>query len=460
MGRSLPYIQFWENADEVDMYQVANTLRGAVSPNARNVIMQGYPPAYLTIMAIGLSAMDTLFQTQINRSMPIYIFFFRFLSIMVDLLSLAVLLHLARKFGGDLAMLCAGLTWVLSATLAYQATGALGDPFVVLLCATTCLFSVYGLERGRVELILLATLTGALAGLFKYYAITILCLPGLMLLLLLPRKPKAVVITGLLSALIVAGATLIILSGSSSMTSVEATQAKTTLVSNMINGERWGKVISGIMIALSPSLFILFGVGLLYLLWRRKLSTGLLIAGLALISQIALVPGFIRPLILPLWTTRYSLPAIFFIVLIGSVASALLVENVRWVSGKRRLVGYVVVLCCLLPYQLIWASTSYLPDGRTAFQSWSQSNLPDGATLWTPSETLMRVLSRYEGGYTGKPNFTIQISPQPGTQSYWLLYENAAYSAYQDALIARNATPLVTFAGNNLQAAITVYQVR
>lgn len=102
---ALPYIL---NLDEPNVYRLTQDMRGVLEAGWRGAWLDGYPPGYMAFYAVILEGMNSLNVFDIHQDMGKVIGMMRIFNSFIDLLTMSLVIYLARQLGGWRAAILAG----------------------------------------------------------------------------------------------------------------------------------------------------------------------------------------------------------------------------------------------------------------------------------------------------------------------------------------------------------------
>jgi 4-amino-4-deoxy-L-arabinose transferase-like glycosyltransferase len=257
MPHGLPYI---DHPDEPNFYALANDVRGVRDAYWRNDWLHGYPPGYIWLYGVILNGVDALAENNIHTDMGMYVGTLRIVSILFDMLTLALIIVATRWLAGSFASVLAGGVWAVSAAVVQNAILALPDPPTVFACVLCVVWVLKAFRHESFLWAILATLAGLLATVFKYPVAPILLLPAAFCVWQLQHNFRRAFLPSVLAlALVLLTAyELFFVYGANTLSNVEANTVRSSFLSNLLDPLRWYKVFNG--------LFGTFGIGLLAVL--------------------------------------------------------------------------------------------------------------------------------------------------------------------------------------------------
>lgn len=417
----LPYVK---HLDEPNFYLLASDWRGKLDAGYRNEWLKGYPPGYIWLYSGLLDGIDVIFHPNIHTDMSLYVRLMRLVSVWGDMLSLSLVIVIAKWLGGRGAALIGGLVWAVSSATFYLSTLALPDVFTVLWCVLCTAFSVRAFRHESWLMGLLATVTGLLAIVFKYPVFPILLLPGAFFLWQLWQHRKRVLLPSAIALFLVIGTAygLLFVYGASGLDNAEGQKFRNDLVKNVLNPTRWLYTFNGLLGTVGPVLAVLAIIAVVVLYRNRRLRclwlTGLVFFTGAVI--LAVIPGYLASDPPRTYPIRYTWPAV------GLIIPCLAVVVRRALVGKPRS-GWLLSAALILSVGvLVPRSINQIADGRKTntyalAQAWFEENVPEQSLLWMDGLEPYRSLGRYERGYPGYKDFgtiygheatDLQIDPQ------------------------------------------------
>lgn len=271
MPHGLPYV---EHPDEPNFYSLANDVRGVRGAYWRNDWLAGYPPGYIWLYAALLNGVDAISQNNIHTDMGVYVGIMRIVSILLDMLTLSLIMVATRWLAGNLASLLAGGVWAVSSAIVQNAVLALPDPPTVFACVLCVVLALKAFRHESFLWIILATLAGLLATIFKYPVAPILLLPAAFCLWQLWRDlrrallPSAVALV--LVLLTVYG--LFFIYGANNLSNVEANTVRSGFLTNLLEPFRWYKVFNGLFGTFGIGLLMVAGITVFYMLKNYQLT--------------------------------------------------------------------------------------------------------------------------------------------------------------------------------------------
>lgn len=405
---ALPYVH---HIDEPNFYRLAQDWRGQLNAGWRNNWLAGYPPGYIHLYAATMNGVDTLQQLDLHRDMYRYVFIMRMVSVFADVFILVLLMWLIRDLSTPLASLLGGLFYALSAEFIQYSALAQPDPITTLLVLLTVIASVQALRHHSGRWALMATILGLLATIFKYSAGPILLLPACYYLRDLWRRRWRAVPGGALALGLVMSVAyyLLFVEGGASLDNSEGAQARLYFWQNLTNPRRWENVLHTIFGSIGWGPIGLATMGLVGWLLRPRLKrdeSAKLAFPAADVGWIALGSLCILVLV-PIYMAQlgYWVRYIWPVAVLWIVIAATLYGHF---AGFWR--GFVWITVALALAYLSETATFVIehytrPHTFTIAQRWFADNVPAGSVIWIESEPIYRSLSRYDGGYTGVPEF-------------------------------------------------------
>ena len=401
----LPYVN---HLDEPNFYLLANDWRGKLDAGYRNEWLKGYPPGYIWLYSGLLDGIDVIFHPNIHTDMSLYVRLMRLVSVWADMLSLSLVIVIAKWLGGRGAALITGLVWAISGAIMFLATLALPDVFSVLSCVLCAAFSVQAFRHESWSMGLLATVAGLLGIVFKYPVFPVLLLPGAFFLLLLWRHRQRVLLPSAVALFMVVGTAygLLFVYGASGLDNAEGQKFRNDLVINILNPTRWRYTFNGLLGTTGPVLAAIAVVAVVALYRRYRLRhlwlTGLVFFTGALI--LAVIPGYLASDPPRTYPIRYTWPAA------GLIIPCFAIVIGYALAGKPRSRWLLSAATVLSIGTLVPGSISQIVDGRKIItfalaQAWFEENVPEGSLLWMEGLEPYRSLGRYERGYPGYKNF-------------------------------------------------------
>lgn len=176
---ALPYIV---NPDEPNVYRLVQGYRGVLDAGWRAEWLAGYPPGYMAFYQVVVEGMNGLHVFDIHQDMGRVIGMMRIFNSLIDLLTMALVIHLARQLAGWRAALLAALVFAVSTPFVQSASIALRDPLMAMTTLACVVCGLHAWRRDSVWWALLSTVIGLIAVAVKYPAAPALILPALFFL--------------------------------------------------------------------------------------------------------------------------------------------------------------------------------------------------------------------------------------------------------------------------------------
>lgn len=419
----LPYVH---NVDEPNMYVMANDFRDRMGSDWRGEWLAGYPPGYLVFEALLLDGMDHVHFLNIHTAMGTYIRGMRLVSIWLDMISLALIMQLARQLSDDRAAWLSGSIWAISAPVLFNAITALPDPATVFLCVSSAVLTWHAFRRQSVVMGLLSTLFALLAVAFKYPVAPVLLLPGMFFLLLLVKRRLQALIPAVIALAMVVGTAylLLVVYGGTNLSNREAQAARYALFDNLTSVERWQNTLNALIGMMGPVvvglMIIASGVWLYRSFQTRKLQNPFI--------MLTILTGFLVLLPVPVYIgsevtypVRYVYPVA---VLLLPAGAALIFKQLS--CGWKRVPGLVVTgsiiavaMLTLLPATLTQHQRLQGVYTYRLLQEWVEGNIPAESPLIVSDGHLHRTLNRYEGGYDGYNFYPVYLATDARLDVPW-----------------------------------------
>lgn len=448
----LPYLA---HVDEPVFYLLANDWRGVLDAGWRNDYFAGYPPGYIWYTAGVLALVDAISNLNIHTQTAHYIAILRLVSMLSDVLGIAIMIALGRELVGWRAGWLAGGVWAVSQTIIYEGITVMPDIHAIMLSALCALLALKALRRQSAAIALLSTIAGLVAIIFKYPDFPILLLPAACFLYLLWRRPLAVLPHAAFAlALVLATAYgLLVVYGAGSMDVSEGTQFRDNFFNNVSDLTRWRYTMNGIAGNLGGGLIITGAAAVLALVFYRgqinprprwPLIALLLAVGLVLMS---VVPAYLNSTPPRVYPVRYTLHA--SVLLIPVFASVVVIAFQRPAFPRWLRVGAILLpIVAWLPQTLASIADLTRPHKYVAAQRWFEENVPADKRIWIYGYRTYVSLSRYEGGYQGYKDFPVTYEdeqirwPQDADRVDYLYIDRGEF---EDWLAGRNHPPLEHF---------------
>lgn len=394
---ALPYIV---NPDEPNVYRLVQGQRGVLEAGWRAEWLAGYPPGYMAFYQVVVEGMNGLHLFDIHQDMGKVIGMMRIVNALVDMLKMALVIHLARQLVDWRAALLAAGVFAVSTPFAQNASIALHDPLMAMTVMGCVVCGLHAWRRDSVWWALLSTAIGLIAVAVKYPAAPALILPALFFLRYLYRKRVAALPGSALALMMVLGAAyyLWFAYGGGNLQNFESNQARNFFVQNSLSPGRWFNVIKALIGTLGVGLCI----GAVIALVRRRVTQDILLISLTRLAVLALVPGYLAEVPSAVYPVRYTLPATSILM---AVAAAMVARLMRSWSKTIQLVVGVVCVAVLVPDLVSYALPLRLTNPYTAGQKWFEVNVPDDSVIWMDTIDPFTSLSRYDKGYQGVKNF-------------------------------------------------------
>ncbi len=414
-GYGLPYV---ENGDEPNMYALANQWRGAMDAGWRNEWLEGYPPGYLIFSGLVMEGTDRVHQLDIHLEMGLYIRALRFASLSMDLLTLSLLMWLARRLGGTIAAGLAGGVWAVSEHVSLVATAALPAAASQTFVALCVVLGLIALRRQNAWLALASTGAGLVAVTFKYPLAPVLVTPMVSFLWLLWKGWRRALLPAALAllAVVLTAYELLVVYGAQNLSNTEANIARGGLLDNLLIGQKWANTLQALIESTGPILLLIAGLAMAGVIVNRRRIARWPLTLLVLLTALALlgiVPIYAR---FDFTAHNYVLPGALLLIPFSAVIITATLPRHRpkgtvlwtWVAVIAPVVG-------LAPGSLSRVVTLQRPSTYTVAQRWFEENIPDGAVLWVQSPQARRSLNRYEAGYPGFKTFNMVYLEEQST---------------------------------------------
>jgi hypothetical protein len=416
---ALPFIA---EHDEPNFYMIANDWRGRLDAAWRNEWLDGYPPGYLWFYMGALDVIDGIFHPNIHIDMSVYIRLMRLLAIWIDMITLSLVILLAKRLADVRAGMLAGAVWAISNAVLDNAIRALPDGPTVLLCVLCAIFCIFAFKRENWRWAILATATGLLAIVFKYAVFPILLLPAGYFLFLLWRNRIRALIPAAVALTMVAGTAygLLVVYGASGLENAEAQQLRERSWINFTDTTRWRYMFNGTFGTIGPILAIMgLIVVVVFVIRRQRLRNGWAIALIFLTSAsiLAVVPAYLAGSPPRIYPTRYTWPGL---VLLIPVTAAVVVQGLairqrpKWVWAVVLLVPIIALIPDMptgSPGTLTEIAEFRKTHAFTLAQAWVDETLPDGSVLWMDGPQAFLSLSHYDRGFYSYKQFDGLYAP-------------------------------------------------
>lgn len=384
---SLPYV---DHPDEPTLYLKAQEWRGLFDLQDH---AESYPPAVISVNYVAQNVLEQLGHEGLSPTTEVM----RFLSVITDLIALGLVMATAYLVGGLFAATATGLAWSTSSILLEHGVYALADPWVYMMVALTVFLAVVSAQdERRKSWVVWSIVAGLLAMLFKYPAVAVLSVPGVVLLIHLWHNPRLgmrylaiIFMIGIAAAVFL----LIVYRADRFVTrdSTVSNRARDNGLKSLIDGDRvWNNIYYAIW-PLNPDIFAVVSViGVLaYLIarWRglsRIKPIGVMLVIVALITIPWLDAVVIK--VSPDKRLRDVLPATHVAyVLIGAAMAqiTLLVPEGR----RRQIVQIGLLLLIVFGYRSELRASRELidnrqrPDMRVDVRAWTDSVLEPGTVI-------------------------------------------------------------------------------
>ncbi len=179
---SLPYV---DHPDEPAYYLGGQEWRGLYDSGG---YYAGIPPAYVWLNTVLQPPLEALGISGLAATVE----FFRFVAVLVNLLTLVVIALTARRAAGAGAGWAAGMAWGIAPLVLMNGVYALPDPFIYCLTALAAYLALVGWqEPARRSWLVGSVVAGLLAVLMKYPALPAL-LPGMVAAFMIGLTDKSV----------------------------------------------------------------------------------------------------------------------------------------------------------------------------------------------------------------------------------------------------------------------------
>lgn len=394
---ALPYIV---NPDEPNVYRLVQGYRGVLDAGWRAEWLAGYPPGYMVFYQVVVEVMDRLHTFDVHQDMGTVIGMMRIFNSLIDLITMALVIYLARQLAGWKAALLAGAVFAVSTPFVQNASIALRDPLFAMTTLACVVTGLRAWRRHSVGWALLSTFIGLIAVAVKYPAAPVLILPALFFLRYLYQKRAAALPLSALALLmvLVAAYYLWFVYGGGNLSNFEGNQARNFFVQNSLNATRWFNVIKAALGTLGIGL----AVGALVALIRRRVTPDILLIGITGLAVLAITPGYLAELSSTNYPVRYILPATAIFI---PVAASLVTQLTRrWPNAVQVAIGLLCV-AALVPDLVSYALPLRLTNPYTEGQKWFEANISNDSVVWMESLDPFKSLSRYDKGYRGYKSF-------------------------------------------------------
>jgi hypothetical protein len=384
---SLPYI---DNPDEPTLYLKAQEWRGLFDLQGH---ARGYPPAIVALNYITQTGLEKLGQKGASPTIGVL----RFISAIVNIVTLALVMASAYVVGGLFAAVVAGIVWAASSTLLEDGVYALADPWIYMfavLALWLALVSVY--DEWRRSWSVWSGVAGLVAVLFKYPALALLSVSGVAILFQLwldPRRGRRY----LLTMIALGGITafyLLFIYRIGRFVNRDTPVATETRENGLINLMNWDRISNNLYYAIWPLNINLFAaiclVGALALVvtWRRRMPGVRLMGIVLVVVAIVSIPWLsaMFSLVNPGHRLRDVLPATTVACILFGVAAAQVAYLVR-TKYLRQLLQIGLLLLAVFAYrselEKSWRviEDRRLPDWRVDARAWADAVLDPGTVL-------------------------------------------------------------------------------
>jgi hypothetical protein len=426
---SLPYI---DHPDEPVFYLTGREWRGLF--DASNYLA-GYPPFYIWLNIVVQGVMEAFGIHGAASTIQIL----RLISIAINLLTLLLIVLTARRAGGWLAGMIAGMAWAVAPLVIENGVYATPDPLVYLLVIASIWLAVVALlDPKRVSWCVWSVGVGCLAILTKYYILTAV-LPGMIIAAWIfwrdrRRGSRYLLVQGIMIVL-----TVVISAVGIAVLGREGATARSSGLANLLNLSRMLNNLYFAVLPINPLLFIsalLLGAAAFWVARRQQRSQirieVVLLCAVILIS----VPWLAAAFSVVTATERMKdvLPATTAACVVLGLALAQIAQVLpRLTRGWVVIVPAVLVFAPQLnaDYNLVMQRT--YPDSRVALRQWADLNLTPGTVLVGSDNH--KTFNPFWGGIEGQHWFDWLVSDDISAQSVesWHKDHGVSYIVLDDS---------------------------
>jgi 4-amino-4-deoxy-L-arabinose transferase-like glycosyltransferase len=381
---SLPFI---DNVDESDYYLAGLEWRGSFDSRGYFAVT---PPAYIALQA----GLQPILESMGIRDLAATTQVMRFLSVVVNLVTLILIALTARLAAGDLAGWVAGAAWGIAPTVLENGVYALPDPWVYFLCAMALWLAAEALVNPKRQWWCIGSVAVALLAIAMKYPAAPALAPGVVVALVITIRDrrKGLTYLALQMALIVATGLWFLLVYKIDFANLprEGAVVQSQGVANLFNLSRLANNLYYTVFPLNPiafGLIVLLGIAAFVFLRERRLSRLQLgVAGLALLMAVTI------PWLASMFNEvnidkiRYVLPATAAVCVLMGVALAQVAKAVpkRWAYGGGAWVVLPLIAQVFIPqlaqdWRLV--QNRHLPDRRVQLRQWFDANLEPGTVI-------------------------------------------------------------------------------
>jgi 4-amino-4-deoxy-L-arabinose transferase-like glycosyltransferase len=399
VSHGLPFIA---HVDEPNFYILSGIERGALTENWRTNWLAGYPPAYIWLYAQVSNGLDTIHPLNPHTQMGVYVATMRIVSVLADTITLALVMTLARMLGGSGSALLAGLTYTLTAQIIFNTGLALADATMTMFVMLCVVLSQRAWARHDTRLVLLATVAGLAAVLFKYSVFLVLLAPAIYFLRLLWQRRQRALLPSALALLLVLGTAywLLFIYGANNLNNVEAEAVRSAPLANLLSPAQWRLTWLGLYQMLNLPMLIIMGIGLCLFFVQGRFRASWLV-WLTTLGIFATIPVFLA-IKTPV---RYLWSVVALLLPVGYSAW------LQWKSPHKRQIIFLVLTAIILLWGIPQTAQIIQQINRpytyTQLQLWAAANLDPDAVLYVESNLILRTIARYETGFPGYQNFEV-----------------------------------------------------
>ncbi|MEO8394983.1 MAG: glycosyltransferase family 39 protein [Chloroflexota bacterium] len=429
---SLPYI---DHPDEPVFYLTGREWRGLF--DASNYLA-GYPPIYIWLSIVAQWVLEAFGIHGVASTIQIL----RLVSIGFDLLTLLLIVLTARRAGGWLAGMLAGLAWAVAPLVIENGIYAIPDPLVYLLVIASIWLAVVALlEPKRAFWSIWSVGVGCLAILTKYYVVSAV-LPGMMVAAWIfwrdrRRGSRYLAVQALLILVSVA-----ISAAGLAVLGREGATARSSGLANLLNLSRILNNLYFTIVPLNPAFWVIALLLGSIAFWfarrqqririRVEVVLVVLICAVIVISVPWLAAAFSE--VTATYRIRDVLPATTAACVLLGLALAQIAQVLpRLTRGLVAIVPAVLIFAPQLntDYSLVMQRT--YPDSRVALRQWADLNLTPGTVLVGSDNH--KTFNPFWGGIEGQHWFDWIISDDISSQSVetWRKDHGISYAVLDEA---------------------------
>jgi hypothetical protein len=383
---SLPFI---DHIDEPAYYLGALEFRGLYDSGGYYL---GVPPGYLYAYTLGEIVLAQFNVTAYGDVVR----FFRFLSVVANLITLVLIADSARRaiqgYAGSIAGLSAAMMWALAPLVIENSVYALPDPLIYLFTAAALWSAIVATssERHIVRYTLTSTAAALIAIIIKYPAVPAL-IPGLLVTLwyMTKNKQQGIRLLIIQSALIATVAAWLIW-GYGITFQREGAIVQSSGLSNMLNIGRIATNLGWVFIPLNAAfcaVALMLGIAV-FAFARRRVNGWVVLLCLSLIVTIPWLTASYSEVYFV--KVRYVLPATLAACILCGVVIAQVIAAVS--HRYTKISGLIMIAVLTVTVWLPQANTvsdlvrdRQRPDSRFVLHQWFDENLEPGNVLLPPN---------------------------------------------------------------------------